>query len=201
VDSKQRNYGGREGEASRVAGWINQTLYSERATRGGARAFARYDDLVADWTKAVAGIGEALDLGVVSTASASQIRAAHEFLNVGLVRSSSDWADLPVPADLRALAERVWESVCRLAPDPAADVAQDLNDLRAEYTRYYALAESVAYSSIAAAARGPAQEQGPMPKTVMRLLGMLSPSRRRMVPARQRARMAHAMRRATRRRT
>ena len=50
IDSKTRWYGGAQGEAGRAAGWINQTLFTERATRESPRAFVRYDDLLEDWT-------------------------------------------------------------------------------------------------------------------------------------------------------
>jgi hypothetical protein len=200
VDSKQRNYGGRQGEANRLAGWVNQTLFTERGTRDSPRAFARYDDLLADWTKSVGAIGETLDLAVVRDASAAQIRAAHEFVDRDLARSRADWGELLVPGDLRDLAERVWARVDRLADDPAAGSAQDLDDLRAEYARYYGLAESVAYSSVAAAGDTPPKAAGRIPTPVLRLLRLLPPSIRQAIPANRRARMAHAMRRSTRQR-
>ena len=51
VESKQRSYGGWQGDVNRTAGWLNLTLFTERATREGPRVFVRYEDLLDDWTK------------------------------------------------------------------------------------------------------------------------------------------------------
>ena len=50
IDSKQRSYGSWQGDVERTAGWVNQVLFTERATRHGPRAFIRYQDLLDDWT-------------------------------------------------------------------------------------------------------------------------------------------------------
>ena len=70
VDCKQRWYGGWQGEVGRAAGWVNQTLYTERATRDAPRAFVRYEDLLDDWTRTVGRVAERLDLAVVRDAPA-----------------------------------------------------------------------------------------------------------------------------------
>ena len=46
VGSKQLYYSGGLTEVSRTAAWVNMMLHTERATRGGQRAFVRYDDLL-----------------------------------------------------------------------------------------------------------------------------------------------------------
>ncbi len=152
VTSKQRYYGGRQGEACRAAGWVNQILFTERATRDAPRVFLRYERLLEDWTATLAHAGEILDLGVVRDAPAPAIRRAHEFIDVSLDRSRPAWGDLRVPAALQAQAEQVWDQVKRLADDtgaPAPETIDQLDTLRAAYTVYYTEAESVAYSSIA----------------------------------------------------
>jgi hypothetical protein len=157
IDSKQRWYGGRQGEISRAAGWINQTLYTERATREAPRAFIRYDDLLADWTREVVRAEEALDLGLVRTAPPSAMRAVHEFVDRDLRRSCADWEGLSLPETLRAQAEEVWQQASRLAAaDAPAEVLEQLDALRAAYGDFYAEAEAIAHSSITAAARGAA---------------------------------------------
>ena len=64
IDSKQRSYGHWQSDVSRTAGWLNQTLFTERATRESPRVFVRYEDLLDDWTRIVGHVGEKLDLAV-----------------------------------------------------------------------------------------------------------------------------------------
>jgi hypothetical protein len=155
IDSKQRWYGGRQGEISRAAGWINQTLFTERATRDAPRAFIRYDDLLADWTREVTRTGETLDLELVRDASPTAMRRVHEFVDRDLRRSNADWDRLSLPESLRAQAEESWQHVCRLASaDPPAETFAQLDALRAGYTEFYAEAEAIAHSSVAAARTG-----------------------------------------------
>ena len=182
VDSKQRWYGGRQGEVGRAAGWLNQTLFTERATRGGSRAFLGYDDLLADWTQAVGRVGDALDLDVVRHASPAAMRAVHAFVDRDLSRSRTDWGESPVPDALQAQADTVWGLVSRLAGGAEeAVVAAELDDARAAYLRLYADAEAIAQSSVAAAARGGAARAPALPPSARWL--------RRHVPARYRAKV------------
>lgn len=71
IDSKQRSYGKWQGEVSRTAGWLNQTLFTERATRDSQRVFVRYEDLLDDWTSSVARVGDQLELQVIQDAPGS----------------------------------------------------------------------------------------------------------------------------------
>ena len=152
VASKQTYYGGRQGEASRAAGWVNQLLFTERATRDAPRVFVRYEKLLEDWTSTLSSAAEAIDLAVVRDAPAPAIRNAHEFVDVTLDRSKPQWG--VVPAGLVSQAEAVWEQVTQLAdhPDaPPAEVTVRMDELRAAYSEYYTEAESVAWSSVSAA--------------------------------------------------
>ncbi len=152
VASKTTYYGGRQGEASRAAGWVNQLLFTERATRDAARVFVRYERLLEDWTVTLSGAAEVLDLDVIRDAPAPAIRKAHEFVDVTLDRSKPKWG--AVPSGLITQAEDVWAQVTQLAdsPDaPPAEVAVRMDELRAAYSEYYTEAESVAWSSVAAA--------------------------------------------------
>jgi len=156
IASKQRWYGGWQGEAARCAGWVNFTLYTERATRDAPRVFVHYLDLLDDWTKTVGHVGEVLDLSVVREASAQSMREVHDFVDRSLSRSSSDWEAFRIPAPLRVQADEVWELVCGLAKsDGIADAAtvERLEAARLAYIDLYEEAEAIAQSSIAAASR------------------------------------------------
>src|SRR5918999_932523 len=150
IESKHRWYGGRQGDISRAAGWLNQTLFTERATRESPRVFIRYDDLLEDWTRAAGRAAEALDLELVRSASPQAMRTVHEFVDQGLRRSYGDWERLALPPALRAQAEEAWQLVSQLADD-ADGLGERLDALRGAYTDLYAEAEALAHSSIVAA--------------------------------------------------
>lgn len=152
VASKTKYYGGRQGEASRAAGWVNQLLFTERATRDAPRVFVRYEELLEDWTVSLSAAADVLGLPAVRQASANDIRKAHDFVDVTLDRSKPKWG--VIPDGLIKQAEDVWEQVSKLAASPDApppEVADRMDELRAAYTEYYTEAESVAWSSVTAA--------------------------------------------------
>ncbi|MGH2967690.1 MAG: sulfotransferase family protein, partial [Solirubrobacteraceae bacterium] len=148
IGSKQRWYRGWQGDVGRLAGWINQTVYLERATRGSQRSFVRYEDLLEDWTRAIGRAGEQLDLAVIRDATPAAIRRAHEYVDRGLRRSPADWDGFAIPLPLREQADEVWALVQRLAHDDAgAGVHARLDALRAAYGELYTGAEAIAQSS------------------------------------------------------
>ena len=155
VESKQRSYGGWESEVSRTAGWLNQALFTERATREAARIFVRYEDLLDDWTTSVARVGDTLGLKVVQDAPAASIVRVHDFVDRNLSRSRAAWEDFEIPASLRELVDEVWALVSRLADaDPDVEEVQArLDAARASYISFYEDAEAIAQSSIVAAGR------------------------------------------------
>jgi hypothetical protein len=156
IASKQRWYGGWQGEAARCAGWVNFTLYTERATRDAPRVFVHYEDLLDDWTKTIGHVGEVLDLSVVREASAQSMREVHDFVDRSLSRSSSDWEAFRIPAPLRTQADEVWELVSGLAQSDGiadAETIERLETARTAYIDLYEEAEAIAQSSIAAATR------------------------------------------------
>lgn len=198
IESKQRWYGGRQGDISRAAGWLNQTLFTERATRESPRVFIRYDDLLEDWTNAVSTAAEALDLGLVRSASPAAMRTVHEFVDQGLRRSQGDWDRLALPESLRAQAEEVWQLVCRLAGDDDGDprvICDRLDDVRGAYTDLYAEAEAFAHSSIAAARGASPATNGQLPGAATWLIRHVPANYRRRVPPRVRARVVRSLRR------
>ena len=192
IDSKLRWYGGWQGGVDRAAGWLNLTLFTERATREARRVFVRYDDVLNDWTQAVARVGDVLDLGIVRDAPASSMREAHGFVDRTLSRSRATWDDFRVPEALRVQADEVWELVERLAHDdehPDQSVTDALDGAREAYVALYEDAEAIARSSIAAARqRARVPRKAPQPRFV-RMTKRIPKGLRHSVPLRWRKRM------------
>jgi hypothetical protein len=155
VGSKQHYYATRFGEIDRTAAWVNMMLHTERATRGSARAFVRYEDLLKDWTIPVFGIGQRFDLFAVKSASANDIRRVHQFIDPGLRRVQLTWDHVEVPGRLRDIAEESWQALNKLADEGGdrADVHATLDELRAAYAAYYEEAEAIASSTALASRR------------------------------------------------
>lgn len=155
VGSKERYYSSRFGAIDRTAAWVNMMLHTERATRGSARAFVRYEDLLADWTLPLFAIGRQFDLFAVTSASANDIRRVHRFVDPSLRRVQLTWADVDVPPRLRDLAEESWQALNKLADEGGdrPDVHAALDELRAAYAAFYDEAEAVAASTALAARR------------------------------------------------
>lgn len=196
IESKRRWYGTWQGDVGRTAGWINQTLYTERATRQAPRAFVRYDDLLDDWTRTVGHVGDALDLAVVRDAPASSMRRIHEFVDRTLSRSRDNWDESDMPAGLRQQADEVWELVSRLAVGEAGEsVIDELEAARTAYLAFYGDAEAIAQSSIQAArSRG---RNGGAPGSGLQRIARVVPRRyRHKVPLRWRATVVRALNRS-----
>ncbi len=155
VGSKKKYYDQRQGDVTRTAAWINMMLHTERATRGEARRFVRYGDLLADWTQPVFALGEAFDLQSVKTAMANDIALVHKFIDPSLRRVTLTWADVEVPAALRELAEETWQTLDGLADDGAdtAPAHERSDQLRLAYDQMYADAEAFAHSTTLSARR------------------------------------------------
>jgi len=155
IGSKKKYYDQRQGDVTRTAAWINIMLHTERATRGEARRFVRYADLLADWTQPVFALGEAFDLHAVKTAMANDIAQVHKFIDPSLRRVTLTWDDVEVPASLRELAEETWQTLDGLA-DEGGDTAEahaHSDQLRVAYDEMYADAEAFAHSTTLAARR------------------------------------------------
>ena len=186
IDSKQRWYGGWQGDVSRAAGWLNQTLFTERATRDTPRVLVRYEDLLDDWTRVIGHVGDELDLAVVRDAPAASLRAVYEFVDRTLSRSRPDWGDLALPAPLRELADETWELMSALAD--GGDDRPRLDAARAAYVALYEQSEAIAQSSVEAARRRAAPAVG-LPAA------RLVPARyRRRIPLEWRRRLVRALR-------
>lgn len=200
VDSKQRSYGAWQGDVGRTAGWLNQTLFTERATRDGPRVFVVYEDLLDDWTRIVGHVGEALDLSVIRDAPAASIVSIHEFVDRGLSRSRAAWEDYAIPLALRDQVDVVWKLVSRLAeeenPDPQA-VIDELEAARAAYVSLYEDSEAIAQSSVIHGPRAKGRRSNGM---VVRFAGKVPRRYREKVPLRWRKAAHRAQRRRGHRR-
>jgi hypothetical protein len=196
VDSKQRHYGVRQGEVARAAGWVHQSLFTERATRESPRAFVRYDDLLEDWTEVIARVGQALDLERIRDAPVNAMREVHAFVDQRLSRSRADWGSAEIPAQLRSQADEAWELLARLPdaePVEEQEIMARLDELREAYVRLYAEAEALVYSSLVAlrSARPPK----PRPSLPLRIAARLPKPLRRAAPQRWRMRVVRFLRR------
>jgi hypothetical protein len=198
VQSKQRSYGGWQGDVSRTAGWLNQILFTERATRDTRRVFVRHDELLEDWTRAVGRVGETLDLDLIRTVPASSVVRVHEFVDHSLTRSRANWDDFDLPAALREQADEVWELLCRLVDDPTAgEVTGALDAARAAYVELYEDAEAIARSSIVAGRRTRSQEPSGVKARGIRFAARVFPKRyRHKVPVRWRRRLRGTLERS-----
>lgn len=143
------------GETSRAAGWLNQVLHSERATRGSRRAFLHHQDLLDDWTVPLYGLGERFGLSTIHQATAKEIRRVHDLIEPQPARTGTGWTDTDVPKALRIMIDETWDQLTKLAraEDEAADTHATLDQIREEYAQYYAEAERIAHSTILAARR------------------------------------------------
>jgi hypothetical protein len=185
LESKQRSYGTWQSDVNRTAAWVNQSLFTERATRDYPRAFVLYQDLLDDWTRTIARVGDQLDLAVVRDAPAAAIVQVHEFVDRSLSRSRASWEDFEIPDDLQRLAEDVWTLLAGLAGDEALaeSTTERLEAARAAYIELYEDAEAIAQSSIVAATK-PGRAR---PSRAVRLARRVPKRYRSKVPASWRA--------------
>jgi hypothetical protein len=197
--SKQRSYGDWHGEVGRTAGWINQMLFTERATREMPRAFVRYEDLLDDWPRVVGRAADVLGRSVVADAPTSKLRDAHAFVDPGLVRSRADWPDdLAIPAALHAQAQEVWELMTQLADEDQGALNDKLDAARARYIDYYTEAEMIAQSSIIAALRASPPLSRRASTKAIRLVSKTVPQRyKHRIPPRWRTRILRVLHRDT----
>ena len=185
IDSKQRSYGSWQSDVSRTAGWLNQTLFTERATRESPRVFVRYDDLLDDWTRILGRVGETLDLEVVRDAPAASIVSSHEFVDKGLSRSKANWEDFAIPTPLREQVDVVWDLVSQLAEDGVDDmdaVIQELEAARASYVSLYEDSEAITQSSVVAGPRKRGSGRSKPGGTLLRLADKMPRGAREKLP-------------------
>jgi hypothetical protein len=140
-----------------LAGWLNAMLNPDVQTRERPRAFVRYDELLSDWRTT---LGRALTGLGVDVPVPTGPHAVDEFIDPDLSRHRLTWADHDLPADLTALADRVWgaldtfadcpdatDHVSPDATDPASAPLASLDAARADYAAMYLAAQRLAFDS------------------------------------------------------
>ncbi|CUR54435.1 conserved hypothetical protein [metagenome] len=175
-EEKRRTY-----ETFNVARWINSSLLSEHETRGQQRAFVRYTDLLEDWRPVLGRIGSELGLTYDSDLTPGQANPVDDFIDPGLRRHQVTWDDLDVPAELRDVAQSIWEAVSVLGDRAGADEAAsaDLDRQAEHYRRIFTDSTAISHDAIeeakdearragiasvrAKAAPAPAPRKGPVP--------------------------------------
>ena len=137
-----------ERETANVAAWMNSIFVTERATRGNARAFVPYYDLIGDWRTAIT---RACDQMGVPYGDLTAPHPIDDFIQPSLNRSADTWEGLRVPDWLRELAQQTWEAANRLVVDPFDEVAiAELGRLAEAYEPYYRYAAALATDEIEA---------------------------------------------------
>jgi len=132
-------------ETGNLAGWVNVALTNERTSRGHRRVFVHYGDLITDWRASMTRIADRLDLHYDTDLASGEHHPVDDFIDATLRRSQLTLDDLDVPADLRRLAEGVWQALDMLAADPDDhDAMARLDALRAEYDQLYTHAVALA---------------------------------------------------------
>ncbi len=160
VASKQQWYESKQTTINQLAAWMNAIVYTERATRGGARGFVEFDTMLTDWVTAVTMLDAQADLPPIRHALTRQYRIADEFVDPSLRRSTATWDDLGVPAHMRDLAERIWHEARLLVSADGPPMRRDaeLDELRAEYSEMYGWAEAMTQSTALATRRAGVRE-------------------------------------------
>ena len=151
VGSKRTYYNSQLQDAHGVAAWLNMLLNTERATRGAARTFVRYHDLLDDWEAVIETIRR--DLSLPQEVDEGLRSDVNSFVDPGLRRVALTWDDLDLPERLATMGRRAWEALDRLphGGQDAPDVLAELDELHEEYGAYYLESEAVATSSVHAA--------------------------------------------------
>jgi hypothetical protein len=133
-----------------VARWVNNSLISEHETRGRARAFVRYVDLLTDWRAVAQGLGKDLGLTFDVDVSSHEPHAVDEFIDPDLRRHTVTWDDLEVPTDLQEVAEATWDDLGRLCDHHGADAdaEADLDQQSDRYDLVVTQAAAISYDLI-----------------------------------------------------
>jgi hypothetical protein len=152
VSSARRWYGTWQSDPSRAAAWLNHTLQTEYATRGAARAFIRYEDLLDDWPREISRVAELLGLHWLVGIDRSSHPDVDALVDPSLRRSAVGWEETQVSPALQSRVEDVWRTASGLAdPDGDGEAARaSLDVARASYAEFYAEAEAIAQSSVTA---------------------------------------------------
>lgn len=150
----------RQAQTTRVASWLNVALFTEVMTRDARRTFVLYNDLLDDWRSVVARVSEELELVAGRDLDPEAAAGVDDFVDPNLHRVRTEWSDIDCPAEVRDMAEDVWNQLGVLARSGGFDDAAQarLDEVRARYVEMYADAEALAQSSSEAARRQGARQ-------------------------------------------
>ena len=161
IGSRAMYYASRSDEAARrryeifsIARWINNSLISERETRGQRRTFVKYTDLLEDWRPAVAKVADELGLTYEGDLTPGVHHPVDDFIDPDLRRVRVTWDDLDVPADLQEIAQGVWDALMVLFDAGGQDegASATLDELGARYERLFSDAAAISHDTIEEAA-------------------------------------------------
>jgi len=147
-----------------VARWVNNSLISERETRGHPRSFVRYTDLLEDWRSVASRLRDELGLRYNSDLDPDQPHPVDDFIEPGLRRHEHTWAELPTPRDLQEVAQGVWEALVVLAESGGVDEAasERLDELAKRYEQVLidanAINQDIKHAAVVAAKAAGAEE-------------------------------------------
>lgn len=135
-----------------LARWINNSIISERHTRGSLRAFVRYTDLLAGWRPVVSRLADELGFDYPVPPTDGQEHPVDAWIEPDLRRHEGSWSEVAVPKRLREIADEVWRGLLALSAgaDEAA-VAADLDRSSARYTQLHAEAALIARDDVVGA--------------------------------------------------
>lgn len=153
-ETRRRRY-----EVASMARWLNNSLLSERETRGERRTFVLYTALLEDWRSAMARVRD--DLGIVynSDLDPDQPHPVDDFVDPDLRRVRVTWDDLDVPEGLRELAQSTWEDLLRLRDGDDEEAAvKDLGEIAVRYERLFTDSVAIAHDAVEEGARAARSE-------------------------------------------
>lgn len=166
VGSRRAHYNDELKDPHGIASWLNLMTGTEHSTRGDARSFVRYHDLLDDWSAVIDEVWARNGLPGTRPSPSSD---PGEFIDPGLRRQRLTWEDLELPSRLKELgvaAEDALDTLVTATPHEAGPdaVLSRLDEVRLAYAEYYAEAESVAHSSIVAARQRARRAASPQPQ-------------------------------------
>lgn len=155
-EDQRRSY-----ETFNVARWINNSVISERETRGRPRAFVRYPDLLENWRPVLVALGHDLGLRYDADLSSDEPNPVDEFIDPDLRRHRVTWDELEIPAELQSVAQVIWDNLGVLADAHGEDASAsaDIDEQGARYARIFAEATAISHDAMEEA-KGEARRAG-----------------------------------------
>lgn len=156
VGSRTTYYANQSDEAARrryetfnVARWVNNSLISERETRGEVRTFVPYTDLLDDWRAVLGRVRDELGLRLNSDLAPGEHHPVDDFVDPGLRRHKVTWDDIDVPDELQDVAQGVWDDLMTLCTHGGVDAAASahLDELGTTYSRIFEEAAAISHDA------------------------------------------------------